>query len=276
MKPFKVFFLAALCIIQTAFLTYPKANNSGPDCFAAAPDSDNSPIGPSLNSPGKNDSTKVQKDTISENPTINEINNLFQLATNGRRDPFRIIALVSSRKDNSVPGLNAFLFTDNMKIKDSTVKITANKQYAVYALDAIGSAAAEELLINAAGSHPDINIRGLALNTVACNFYYRLKNNNMSAGSNSLTPDKEIVHIMLENADDPTPVPCRNEALGKIAREGIKNWTGLDYGDLPNQKNLNVNSMNASLSMKAYREQWWQNNNSKLNWNSNTGHFEIN
>ena len=105
--------------------------------------------GPVINIPGKNDSTKVQKDTISEKPTINEINNLFQLATNGRRVPFRIIALVSSRKDNSVPGLNAFLFTDNMKIKDSTVKITANKQYAVYALDAIGSAAAEELLINA-------------------------------------------------------------------------------------------------------------------------------
>jgi len=164
---------------------------------------------------------------------------------------------------------------DNMKIKDSTVKITANKQYAVYALDAISSSAAEELLMTAAGSHPDINIRGLALKTVACNIYYRLKNNSMPAGNNSLTPDKEIVHIMLDNADDTTFVSCCKEAIGKIAREGLKNWTGQDYGDLPNQKNLSVNSMNASLSMKAYREQWWQNNNSKLNWNSNTGHFEL-
>jgi hypothetical protein len=268
--------------MQTAFLTYSQVDTTGSNTTIAVPDSSNGYSGPVINAPVNNGNTDVSKDVISENPTGDEINSLFQLATNGERDPFRIVALVASKKDKSLPGLEEFLFKNtnvkNTDNRDTTVKKDANKQYAIYALDAINSAASEELLMKVVSSHPDINIIGLSLKKLACDFYYRIKNNNMPGSGNNINPDKEIVHIMLDNADDTTYVQSCNEPIGKIAREGINNWTGQDYGDLPDsqQNKMSPNSMNGvSSNIKDYREQWWQNNNGNLSWNKDSGHFEV-
>ncbi len=213
-------------------------------------------------------------DSLSSTPTVSEINNLFLLATKGQRDPFRIVSLVASKGDNAIPALEEFLFQPVDTTKDSTAitKIHPNKQYAIYTLDAIASQNAEELLKTVVLTHPDIDVKGLALKTLAYNVYYRIKNNNSS--SQSLLPDKDLIHVLLQNADDTNYVNSCNETIGKISREGINNWTGEDYGDLPkNQENVKI-AGNQEINIMQYREQWWQNNNSKINWNKNTNKFE--
>jgi hypothetical protein len=249
MKPLKVFCLVLFCVIQTAFLAYSQTDigNAG-----------------------------VQEDVISDTPTADEISNLFLLATKGEKDPFKVVALVASKKDKAIPALKEFLSqpVDTAKDKASAAVIQPNKQYAIYTLDAIGTHKAKELLKTVALTHPDLEVRGLAIKTLACNFYYRTKNDEETGNSKGLKPDKEIVHILLKNADDTTYVERFNETIGKMAREGINNWTGEDYGEVFTGSQRKVEENRIGMNFKESRENWWQKNNSKINWNKSTKKFE--
>lgn len=217
-------------------------------------------------------------DVLSSTPTVNEISNLYLLATKGERDPFRIVSLVASKGDNAIPALDGFLFQTNPSTQNATpgiIQVLPNKQYALYALDAIGTLKAEQLLMKVAQSNLDNDIRGLALKTLSYNIYFRTKNDETSKNSSGLKPDKELLHVLLQNADDTTYAPNLNETIGKIAREGINNWTGEDYGDLPKTPVKIKAFNNQEMNIKDYREQWWKNNNSKISWNKNTDHFEM-
>jgi len=217
----------------------------------------------------------ILPDTISAVPTFNEINNLFLLATKGDKDPFRIVSLVASRKDDAIPALEQFLFQPPDTTKDATytgIKIP-NKEYAIYALDAIATSNAEKLLMKVVRVHSDIEIRGLALKTLAFNNYYRTKNDEESGKTNGLKPNKEVVHIMLQNADDTTYINNCEEAIGKIARDGLTNWTGKDYGDVLRGEIRRKVEKRLGMTMKQSRENWWQYIQAKLYWDKNTFHF---
>lgn len=114
------------------------------------------------------------------------------------------------------------------------------------------------------------------MKVLASNLYYRLQNS--LSGDSSISapaPDKRIVHILLQNADDTTFIENCNEALGKIAREGLLNWIGVDYGELPAAQGSSNASDGLAAQGKDTREQWWTNNKDKLAWNTNTGRFEV-
>ena len=215
-------------------------------------------------------------DTLSATPTLSEINKLFLLATQGKCDPFRTVLLVASKKDNAIPALKKFLFQPPGPTKDTSLKEikNPNKQYAIYALDAIGSQSAENALITTAQTNPDMEIRGLALKTLANNFYYRTKNAAEQGISKGLQPNKGIVYLLLENADDTTYIAGSNEIMGKIAREGIKNWTGDDLGEIPSYSIRVKEELKLGMIMKQYRENWWKKNNDKIVWNKNSKKFD--
>lgn len=278
MKSSKVFLLAVLGTILFSLLTYPKIYYPNQIDNVIFPDSANGYKGPYTNTP-VNNTISVPIDTISDNPGVDEINNLFELATYKGHDPFKIVALVASKKNKSLVGLEQFIFkntiTKHKSSKDTTVVINANKQLAIHALDAINSVLSQALLMKIVNTYPDINISGLALKKLASNVYFGIKNNNLSDKNSLITPDKEIVHLLLNNADDTTYVQSCNEPLGKIAREGITNWTGLDFGDLPvNTGNSKLNGMTNNL--KDIREKWWQNNSNKIKWNKDKERFDLN
>jgi len=83
------------------------------------------------------------------------------------------------------------------------------------------------------------------------------------------------VHLLVQNADDTTYVENCNETIGKIAREGINNWTGIDYGDMPAGRGRENISNAQGMNVKNYREQWWQNNSSKIQWDGSEEHFKV-
>jgi len=204
-------------------------------------------------------------DLISEIPSVGEINDLFFLAEQGKRDPFIVATEISARMDNAIPSLQAFLIKSAEQLSDTLnkKKMYADGKYAVYVLDAISSQKAKALLSEIALTHPDKEVRGLAIKALAWNSYNKVE-------GDSLEPDKELIHVLLKSADDTTYVKECDNRIGNIAREGIKNWTGEDYGNAPKKNNENSRS-----NFTSYNEQWWQNNSIKVKWNRSTKRFVV-
>jgi len=273
----KILLVAATCILQTAsFLlagtNLNKLKQINYEGVFIQPDS--SQTNTSVDNSGIKHAA-VKADTLSTTPTLSEINKLFLFTTQGKRDPFKIVSLVASKKDNAIPALMKFLYQLPESTKDTTLSgiKNPNKQYAIYALESIGSQNAENALITIVQTHPDIEIRGLALRMLANNFYYRTKSEEEQGISKGLQPDREIVHLMVENADDTTYVQSCSKMMGEIARTGIKNWTGKDYGNiLPDSLRIKEEKK-LGMTIKEYREEMWQKNMDNIYWNKSDNRF---
>ena len=217
------------------------------------------------------DSSKIKytknniEDTLSAVPTLTEITNLFNLANEGKRDPAIVANEISVKGDNAIPALQMFLFSQSRQ-KEDTVKSEhsiSRKLYAINTLNIIGSVKAEEIIIEAAENFPDKEIRGLALKTLSTSYYIKAIND-------STQPNPEILHALFQKVDDTTYVKYCDDQIKEIAREGIKNWTGIKYGKLSNSA-INNNKI---ISMKSYNEKWWQSNSSNIVWNQDAKRFE--
>lgn len=200
--------------------------------------------------------------------TARALTRLFAETTAGQYDPFQVMKNVSSLGDIAIPALQAFLFDTTNQLMDSTSAVKPNKLYAVLALDRIGTPAAYQVLAQAAVNHPESEVRGTALRAFALDYYSR-------AQQDSIIPAKEVVHLLLRNTEDTTYVTYCNRRIGDIAREGLKNWMGIDYGDILPDSMRAQEEQKLGMTILQYREQWWQQNSSNMVWNENTGHFEI-
>jgi hypothetical protein len=219
------------------------------------------------------DSSKIKnteyfKDPISAAPSVGEINSLFYLADQGKRDPFIVANEIAEKMDNAIPGLKTFLLKSIEEKNDSTKtkKLYSNGLYAVIVLDKIGTITAKNLLREIASTYSDKEVRGLAVKTLACNLYNQ-------ASSDSLEPDKEVLHVLLQNAEDTTYISYCGNKIGKLAKEGIRNWTGNDYDNLLNG-NLTARKTKAAINNSKYNEQWWQNNSDRISWDVNLKQFK--
>lgn len=209
---------------------------------------------------------------ISDKPTSAELNNEFLLAKNGKHDVYKVMSKVVSKKDNAVDALDNYLFSQSQLEKPGdTVNIDGLcKQYAIYSLMGIASPKAILVLYKATVTHPDKEVKALALRMFAWNMYYKVQNDQSE-------PDKNILHLLLNYADDTTYCSSIRKRIGEISREGIKNWTGEDYGVLPKvHETVKLDETSPEISIEAYREQWWKKMYSKIAWNRKTNRFELN
>jgi hypothetical protein len=176
-----------------------------------------------------------------------------------------------------VPALRSFIFEtpdfkvavldSNKKVIDSVDALTPNRAYGVMALDLIGTSAVYQILGEVAQSDTSNEVRGAALRALAMNYHHR-------AEQNSLAPDKKIIYMFLKNMDDTANVKGYAMKIGDIARGGLRNWTGVDYGDILPDSLRVKDEGRLGMSLPQYREKWWQNNSGKMKWNKSTGHFE--
>lgn len=120
---------------------------------------------------------------ISDNPTADELTEVFCSATAGTLDPFLVVEKVAEKDNKAVKALEEFLFavpkekekTSNDSTKFDPTEIEPNKLYAVHALDVIGTPQATQVLINAALTHFDTEVRAAAIRSQAFFSYYRAK-----------------------------------------------------------------------------------------------------
>lgn len=220
--------------------------------------------------PGQLNAQSSGSIVITAKPTEEEIRNLFVEVTIGQHDPFEVLAKIVARKDDAVPALEEFLFAKptKEKVKDSIAAANPNILYGVLALEAIATRAAYKVLGRAVLTHPNNEVRGTALRTFALSYYYRTK-------SDTVVPEKEVVHLLLRNTEDTTFIDYCGKRIGEIAREGVKNWTGKNLGDLPKQKaKIRIGKDKKEMSVEESREEWWQRHSDKLAWNKKTKLFE--
>jgi hypothetical protein len=209
-------------------------------------------------------------DILSEKPTVSEINNLFALVEKRERDPFIIATEIASKEDNAIPALEKLVFMQYESSKDGKAAKVFRNQFAIYALDELGTPKAEKILMQVALSHPDKEVKALALKSLTWNYFNRAK-----CDSTTL-PDKEVICVLLQNQGDTTFVNNCDDQISKIAADGIENWVGDNLrSQLKTEIKFKENSGNDE-KLKLQCDQWWQINNTKIEWNKLLKHFERN
>ncbi len=218
-----------------------------------------------------------QQFTLSSNPSALELTQLFTETTQGIHDPFVVLRQISAMGDTVVPALKTFLLaTPTLKVatvdlngKTDTVPAPPpNRVYGVMALDLIGTPLAYQTLAIIAQSDSDEEVRGTALKVFATSYYFKTQ-------QDSTLPEKEAVHLLLRNVDDTTYVYDCVMRIGEIARAGLTNWTGVDYGEIPPDSIKTKTEKKLGKTMTQYREEWWQQHSTNMKWNKATGHFEV-
>ncbi|PIP76437.1 MAG: hypothetical protein COW85_14270 [Ignavibacteria bacterium CG22_combo_CG10-13_8_21_14_all_37_15] len=205
----------------------------------------------------QNNSSQI---TLSNKPSAKEIGNLFYRVSTGELDIFTVLPAVIAKKEKAVHALEDLL---------SSPRDTIRKEYLLMALDGISSKKAVELIIKTALTERDVEVRGSAVRILAMNQYGRAVDDTLGA-----KPDKEILHVLYACADDTAMAANSGGRIGEIAREGIKNWTGKELGNLPlksRMKKDGTQPQNASVR----HEKHWQKITPKLKWDSDEKHFKV-
>lgn len=207
---------------------------------------------------------------ISESPTVGELT--AALSRHRAIDPFVVVLKVASKGDNAVPALKQLLFSTPSVEEPRPINLQADvvdsieappaspdRLLAVVALETIGTPMAFAALFEAALDHPDERIRAHAINSLSTSYLYKSQKGNF-------IPDKGVLHLLLRNADDNTFSAYFGKSTGDIAREGLKEWAGIDLGTL---------TLGRGTATVETREQWWLQNHDKIDWSDELKRFVV-
>ena len=203
-------------------------------------------------------------------PSAIDLQNMFTMVTLGDIDLISVLNTVRSKGDTVLPVLQELLTTSPIQSGDS-VEIKYQQMgwcFSALALERIGSPQAYSIIQTIALSHSYNEVRGIAVNSLAYSYYLKCNSENS-------TPNNTILHTLILSIDDTTYLSQQQCTVGSIARDGLRQWTGIDCGDDPRTAPGNSESdFMSPEELKAAREEWWQTVGSKLTWNAIVGLFE--
>lgn len=208
--------------------------------------------------------------------TENSVVSVIHKMKNGELNNFEVIRKISERKADAIPILTKLLsYHDEEKSEnsnDSLLEIVTVKLYAVYCLEVIGGQSAIDVLTISFPLQNNPEIQGAILNVFARSFYEQISGSN-----NQLAPPKEIIHLLLKNADNDAMVQRFDKSVGQIAREGLQRWMGIVFDAIAPGQTVKVKESNAKVEMtaKQYREWLWKKYSNRLTWNKTTNLFQI-
>jgi len=198
--------------------------------------------------------------TLSNKPSAKEIGNLFARVSTGELDIFTVLPVVIAKKEKTVRAIEELISSPQKEIR---------KEYLLMALDGISNKKAVELIIKTVLTENDVEVRGSAVRILAMNQYGRTVEDTLGA-----EPDKEILHVLYACADDTAMAVNAGGRIGEIAREGIKNWTGEDFGNLPLTRSY-VEDGTKQHDMTEHHAKYWEKVVSKLRWDDEEKHFKV-
>ena len=227
---------------------------------------------------------------LSSNPTALEFADLF---TTGEIGESEAISRAVEKGDNAVAGLKALLFSETIRgakrQPSDTGGFVPNKVAVVLALEGIGTEQSFAVLVRAANSHKNSEVRGVALNALSTVYYRQAQQEN-------LIPDSDVIEALVKSLDDEAYVRLLQKPVRQIAQEGLLKWVGLDFGD-PQFEEARIvaaggkyssvgqkgkpknwdpevdNKKQPQLSAAAYAKLWWEENKSKVSWDKEKKHF---
>jgi hypothetical protein len=213
--------------------------------------------------------------SVPDNPTSSELKELLGKASKGTVDPREVIDALSKPDGRFVPTMRELLFSQRMNpgstvsadegsTRPSYVPMPAHR-ILIKALENVGSSDCYMCVYDAVTKHPDPQIRGLCLNSLANSFQPK-------ATTGFIKPDKQLIYLLLHQASDTLAIDELGKRVGDIAREGLKNWTAKG-GSRPVPATLRINADNKSAS--TYLEHWWSRRSSRIAWDPIAGLFVL-
>lgn len=206
--------------------------------------------------------------SVSESPSAQELADLFVRVSHAEIDPFELIGEVTARGDSATPGLSELLFSQSIRGTmtevpgDTALRPAAglppNKIYAVLCLRGIGSQFAFSALFQAAVGHPDKNVEGLALQSIATDYLHKIQ-------SGDLTASKEPVHLLIRASTRSDESEFLKTQIRRIALDGLKNWVGSSVADTFEPQTVKATDV----------EIWWEQNEKNLSWKDEKGRFDL-
>jgi hypothetical protein len=193
----------------------------------------------------------------------------------GTLNPFEAIPKVIEQRDDAFDALAILLAPDTISVDERMLPSNnpvrrLKKIYALWCLEGMGTEKAYSMLFDAASSMADKELKGIALRALA-NAYY------MNDYAERTAPDKELIHLFVTNVDDRSMVPALEESIGHIARLGLKNWMGRDFGEPQVETRVvRVGGKSVELTPADRRARWWEHYSSRLVWNAKLRVFEAN
>lgn len=214
---------------------------------------------------------------FSEKPTVGEVVRALQFSGRNEFEPTRIVHELAAFGAAILPVAEEILLPDTLWAielpTDSAGFVERrpleNRVLLIYALDAIGIAESYRTIQALGASHKEVEIRGASLNALSNSALHRVQRGDIS-------PDKESLHQLVLNMDDSTFVPSLKLKVAQLAREGVRQWTGKDFG-LPSDsaKTVAVGKEKQIMTLSEYRQYWWSLTEPKLVWSAAEGKFTI-
>lgn len=213
------------------------------------------------------------KFALSPTPTPAELKSLFAATSKGEYDPFEVVREVAKRGKKSIPAASVILLGETAPESDSLTRIreSHSRMYALHSLQAIGTKGAYAAIFKGAETHNDPETRGEALSVLAHRYYYETLNKGV-------VPENSIIKVLLKNADDTSKVHHLHKTVAHIAREGLKNWLGHDFGDPDtsgNNRKVKVQGSGTEITIADYRKTWWEENKARVVWDREKRRFQI-
>jgi hypothetical protein len=206
---------------------------------------------------------------LSDNPTAREFAELF---TSDDLEAHEAIERAAKKGEKAISGLEGILFSESIRSsRPGTIEgemMNPNRILVALALEKIGSMKAFDVLIEAAMTHNNVEVRAVALNIINTSYNAKVK-------SEILKPKKVVVDALLRNSDDSTFIGYLQKPVCQIAQEGLMIWLGLDFGDpIFQDECVKAGKDQKKTSATEYSRLWWKENGTKLNWNKESQHFE--
>jgi len=212
---------------------------------------------------------------VPENPTDSDLKSLLAQASKGIVDPNGVVALLSKSDGRFVVSMRELLFQMRSDA-DSVLTVSGESgrpshvpwpahRILIAALEAVGSLDCYTCVYDAVVKHPDPEIRGLFLNSLANAFQPKAK-------AGHFIPDKQLIRLFVDQAGDTTSVHDLGKRVGDVAREGMRNWTAKG-GSRPITVTLRPRSDTKSTS--SFVEHWWSRRSPNIRWDPVAGLFVL-
>ena len=218
----------------------------------------------------------IKKVNVINNPGINDLYHIYQ-NIGSRYSKDDAINAIAEQKDSVIPSLEQLLFTT--KFIDQRISTPDSGEafevrvpqmiLAVKTLELIGTENAYHTLIKTAKAHRSAYVRSFALQSVASSLHEKVK-------AEKVIPNRDVIDLLIQNCNDDTFIGEHQKTIKQIADDGLTQWIGFTFSDPKFDEEIKaLRLLNPSLTHKDFGKKWLRENEPKIAWNKETGHFEV-
>jgi hypothetical protein len=207
-------------------------------------------------------------------PGSRDVLRLLLPAAQGLSDPFAAIPNVLDCGDSATKSLHDIALLDTCFASGEFVSSSKEEKrharlFAIVCLGSLASSDGYRALLGIASNTQDPDVKCEALTALGIAYH---RNSFLDLNK----PDTNLIHLLLMNLDDTSYLVRVQKSIGQVAREGLMEWTGRDFGE-PQGRTLQVSVSDPKVRTPLYlaRQLWWDEMARKVSWDANNRQFVL-